>query len=84
VLGENIAAQPYLPKYGVDVESFARQIVQTWLASPQHRDILADSAYTRTGVGAAVNGNTVYVTQLFAGNFAKGTRSPADTAVPGK
>ena len=80
VLGENIAAQPYLPRYGVEVDSFARQIVHTWLASPQHRNNLADSAYTRTGVGAAVNGNTVYVTELFAGNFGKkGNPSPAPT-----
>jgi len=66
VLGENIAAQPYIQKYGVEVESFARRIVQTWMASRPHRDNLADSAYTRTGVGAALNGNTVYVTELFA------------------
>jgi len=84
VLGENIAAQPYIPKYGVDVESFARRIVQTWLASRQHRDNLTDSAYTRTGVGAAVNGDTVYVTELFAGNFPKGSPPSAGTVAPGK
>jgi len=67
LLGENIAVQPYLPKYGVDVDVFARRIVETWLGSKAHRENLADPAYARTGVGAAVNGNSVYVTELFSG-----------------
>jgi len=66
LLGENLAAQPYWSKYGVDVEVFARRLVGTWVASKSHRENLADPAYDRTGVGAAVNGDTVYVTQLFA------------------
>ena len=66
LLGENIAAQPFFPKYGVDVEVFAHRVVDTWLASPKHRDNLADPAYDRTGVGAAASGDTVYVTELFA------------------
>jgi uncharacterized protein YkwD len=67
LLGENIAVQPYLPEYGVDVDTFARRIVDTWLASKAHRENLADPAYARTGVGAAVNANSVYVTELFSG-----------------
>jgi uncharacterized protein YkwD len=78
VLGENIAAQPYIPKYGVDVESFARLVLHTWLISRPHRENVADSAYTRTGVGAAVNGNTVYVTELFAGNLASTGQHPSN------
>jgi uncharacterized protein YkwD len=70
LLGENIAAQPYYPKYGVDVEIFARRVVDIWLGSKNHRENLADPAYLRTGVGAAVNGNTVYVTELFAADLA--------------
>jgi uncharacterized protein YkwD len=70
LLGENIATQPYYPKYGVDVETFARRVVGIWLASKNHRENLADPAYSRTGVGAAVNGNTVYVTELFAADLA--------------
>lgn len=70
LLGENIAAQPYYPKYGVDVETFARRIVEIWLASKNHRENLADPSYLRTGVGAAVNGSTVYVTELFATDLA--------------
>lgn len=66
LLGENIAAQPFFPKYGVDVELFAHRLVDTWLASAKHRENLADPAYDRTGVGAAASGDTVYVTELFA------------------
>jgi uncharacterized protein YkwD len=66
LLGENIAAQHYLKAYGVDVEVFAHRFVNTWLKSQSHRDNLAYALYNRTGIGAAVNGDTVYVTQLFA------------------
>ena len=38
----------------------------TWLASQSHKDNLAFPRYDRTGVGAAVSGDTIYVTQLFA------------------
>jgi uncharacterized protein YkwD len=66
LLGENIAAQPFFPKYGVEIETFAHRVVDTWLASPKHRENLTDPAYDRTGVGAAASGDTVYVTELFA------------------
>ena|GEM_PF-526843 len=66
LLGENIAAQYYTPALGVDVDAFAHRFVDAWLASPAHRDNLSDKDYDRSGVGAAVNGDTVYVVQLFA------------------
>jgi len=66
LLGENIAAQYYLPAIGIDVDGFAKRFVNTWLASPAHRQNLSLPAYDRSGVGAAVNGKMVYVTQLFA------------------
>ncbi len=66
LLGENLAAQPYVRESGVDVEVFARRFLQEWMESPPHRENLAFSGYERTGVGAAVNGDTVYVAQLFA------------------
>ena len=34
--------------------------------SPPHRDNLTYANYDRTGVGAAVNGDTVYVALLFS------------------
>ena len=81
LLGENIAAEHYLKDYGVDVETFARRFVDLWLASPVHRDNLAYPIYDRTGVGAAVNGDTVYVTELFASTMGL-PPAPADSPGP--
>jgi uncharacterized protein YkwD len=66
LLGENLAAQHYVPQSGVDPDVFAQRFVDTWMNSQPHRDNLAFASYDRTGVGAAVNGDTVYVAQLFA------------------
>jgi uncharacterized protein YkwD len=66
LLGENIAAEHYTPQIGVDPDKFAREFVNGWLASEAHKQNLAYLSYDRTGIGAAVNGDTVYVTQLFA------------------
>ena len=66
LLGENIAAEHYTPQIGVDPDKFAKEFVDGWLASAAHKENLAYPSYNRTGVGAAVNGDTVYVTQLFA------------------
>lgn len=75
LLGENLAAQYFTIGTGIDVEIFARRFVDSWLASPSHRDNLAYAAYDRSGVGAAVNGNMIYVTQLFATDL--GLNSPS-------
>ncbi len=69
LLGENIAAQYYTVQGGVDVETYAKRFVDTWLASKSHRDNLSFADYDHTGIGAAVNGNTVYVTELFSSNL---------------
>lgn len=69
LLGENLAAQHFPRQSGVDVESFARRFVDTWLASAPHRDNLAFSTYDRSAVGAAVGGDTIYVTELFAADL---------------
>lgn len=66
LLGENLAAEHIAVGYTVDVDTLARRFVDTWLASPRHRENLAFAAYDRSGVGAAVKGDTIYVTQLFA------------------
>jgi len=72
LLGENLAAQHYTLQSGVAVEAFARRFLDTWLNSAPHRDNLAFADYNRTGVGAAVNGDTVYVAQLFATDLGLG------------
>ena len=66
LLGENIAAEHFDKQSGVDVEKFAHEFVDTWMGSENHKQNLAFPSYDRSGVGAAVNGDTVYVTQLFA------------------
>ena len=66
LLGENLAAQHYVKQSGVDVDEFAQRFLDEWMKSQPHRENLAFADYDRTGVGAAVNGDTVYVAQLFA------------------
>jgi uncharacterized protein YkwD len=66
LLGENLAAQHYRPETGVDPAAFAQRFLTTWMDSPAHRDNLVFPNYDRTGVGAAVNGDTVYVALLFS------------------
>lgn len=80
ILGENIAAQYFVVGYAIDVDALAHRFVESWLASPSHKDNLAFAGYTRSGVGAAVAGNTIYVTELFAVDLAP----PAGKADPRK
>ena len=81
LLGENLAAQHYLIQSGVDVDQFAKRFLETWMNSRPHRDNFAFADYDRTGVGAAVNGDTVYVAQLFATDM--GLPPLKDGAPPG-
>ncbi len=81
LLGENIAAQHYDPATALDVNALAKSFVETWMKSPAHKENLAFKAYNRTGVGAAANGNTIYVTELFATNL--GLAAPADDGAEG-
>jgi len=72
LVGENVAAQHYTADSGIEVEAFAKRFVDGWLASKPHQENLAFAEYDRTGVGAAVNGDTVYVTQLFTTDLGLG------------
>jgi uncharacterized protein YkwD len=81
LLGENLAAQHYTKQSGVAVDAFAQRFLDTWVNSKPHRDNLAFADYNRTGVGAAVNGDTVYVAQLFATDLGLGPHQ--DTDPPG-
>jgi uncharacterized protein YkwD len=84
LLGENIAEEYYTPQLGVDVETFAHRFVDLWLASDDHRKNLANPVFDRAGVGAAVNGNAVYVVQLFASNLGlpPPSKAPPPKAAP--
>ena len=72
LVGENVAAQHYRPGSGIDVDAYAQRFVDSWLASKPHEENLSFADYDRTGVGAAVNGDTIYVTQLFVTNLGLG------------
>jgi uncharacterized protein YkwD len=65
IVGENVAAQHYTPGQDIDVEAFARRFVETWVGSQSHLENLAFADYDRSGVGAAINGDTIYVAQIF-------------------
>jgi uncharacterized protein YkwD len=80
LIGENVAAQHFTPGAGIDVEAVAKRFVEGWLASAPHKENLDFADYDRTGVGASANGDTIYVTQLFATNLGLGAHS--DSAPP--
>ncbi len=86
LVGENVAAQHFTPGQEIDVEAFAHRFVDGWIASKPHLDNLSFPDYQRTGVGAAVNKDTVYVTQLFTTDLGLGDKSdqtpPEVQAVP--
>ena len=83
LLGENLAAQHYRPETGVDPAAFAERFLATWMESPAHRDNMVFADYDRTGIGAAVNGDTVYVALLFSTTTqAKGSGTVATFATP--
>jgi uncharacterized protein YkwD len=82
LLGENLAAQHYTKQSGVAVEEFARRFLEEWLKSPPHRDNMIFADYDHAGVGAAVNGDTVYVAVLFSTDMGlkpRKTGTPANT-----
>ena len=66
LLGESLAAQRFNRGYDIDVDFFAHRFVDSWIAIPSHKENLTFEAYDRSGVGAAVAGDTIYVTALFA------------------
>jgi uncharacterized protein YkwD len=82
LLGENLAAQHYLKVSGVDVDVFAQRFLDEWLKSDPHRENLSYPAYDRTGVGAAVNGDTVYVAELFASDLGLKPKPAEETQPP--
>jgi uncharacterized protein YkwD len=82
LLGENLAAQPFNKQYGVDVNIYARRLVDTWLASPAHKANLAYAPYDRSAVAASVSGDTIYVIQLFATDLGLPPLAPPKPVVP--
>lgn len=68
-VAENSAAQYFTPAAGLDPDAMARGFLQIWLASPSHWQTVVYRDFDRTGIGIAVNGNTVYAATLFATDF---------------
>ena len=58
-LGENILRGP--------ISMTAQQMHNAWMASPGHRANILSASYTKIGIGSAVSGSTIYVTQNFGG-----------------
>lgn len=75
LVGENVAAQHYTPGQDIDVEAFAKRFVDSWAASKPHLENLSFADYDRTGVGAALNADTIYVAQIFTTDLGMGGRS---------
>lgn len=80
LLGENLAAQHYTRQGGVAVNDFAQRFLDEWLKSPPHRDNMIFANYDHAGVGAAVNGDTVYVAVLFSTDMGLKPRPPEGPA----
>ncbi|HEX2762041.1 MAG TPA: CAP domain-containing protein, partial [Rhizomicrobium sp.] len=78
LLGENLAAQHYTKQGGVVVDDFAKRFLDEWMKSQPHRENMAFANYDHAGVGAAVNGDTVYVAMLFSTDL--GLPPPKDEA----
>jgi uncharacterized protein YkwD len=85
LLGENLAAQHYTKQSGVVVNDFAKRFLDEWMKSTPHRENMAFANYDHAGVGAAVNGDTVYVALLFSTDLGlppPKREGPATTATP--
>jgi uncharacterized protein YkwD len=65
-VGENSAAQYFTPGARIDPDTYAKGFLDIWLKSPDHRMNLTYPAFDKTGIGIAVNGNTIYAAELFA------------------
>lgn len=64
VWGENIAR--YAPYNESTMQAVAEIFVEKWLKSSGHRDNLLSKQYTHEGVGAAILGDQIIITVIFA------------------
>jgi len=66
---ENSAAQYFTPSLGIDPDAVAKGFLQIWLKSPTHKSNLTYKDFDRTGIGVAVNGNAIYVSEVFTSDL---------------
>lgn len=72
-IGENLAVMYWQTSFSYDGETmrleseeeFADHAVQGWMDSPGHRENILNPRYISQGIGIAVDGDEVYVTQMF-------------------
>lgn len=62
--GENVYQAP-LGALATSERALADAVVRAWLDSPGHRETLLRERFERQGVGVAVDGEALYVTQVF-------------------
>ena len=60
-LAENLYEGPMPPA----MNDIVRASVRDWMNSPEHRRNILEKRYDRSGVGVAISGNRIYITQLF-------------------
>jgi uncharacterized protein YkwD len=75
LVGENVAAQHFIPGQDIDVEAFAKRFVDSWAASRPHLENLSFADYDRSGVGASANADTIFVAQIFTTDLGMGGKS---------
>lgn len=75
LVGENVAAQHYTPGQDIDVDAFAKRFVDSWAASKPHLENLSFADYDKSGVGASLNADTIYVAQIFTTDLGMGGKS---------
>jgi uncharacterized protein YkwD len=65
VVREGLAENLYegSPPRGTD--EIVRASVRNWMNSPGHRRNILEKGYDRTGIGAAISSDRIYITQLF-------------------
>lgn len=57
----------YSPGGLKDPQAIAKQMMEDWIGSPQHRKNLIAKNYDYLGIGCATDGFKVYCTQVFSG-----------------
>jgi uncharacterized protein YkwD len=65
VVREGLSENLYEGSLPRRMEEIVRASVRGWMNSSGHRRNILDKGYDRTGVGAAISGDSIYITQMF-------------------
>jgi uncharacterized protein YkwD len=72
-IGENIVTESN--SFGIDADAFAKNAVDGWLGSPEHRANILSPLFNKAGIGVVIKDNTAYATEVFAGPLITVTES---------